>query len=116
MQTAARQSRPLARAGPGSIRDCIRASVHSSRMIEITREGEIAVLCLSHGKASALDLELCEALERAAAQAEESDARAIVLTGRGPIFSAGVDLKRIVVGGPSYVAEFLPALDAALLA
>lgn len=85
-------------------------------MIETTREGEIALLRLCHGKASALDLELCEALERAAAEAEDSGARAIVLTGRGPIFSAGVDLKRLVAGGPDYVAEFLPALDAALLA
>jgi hypothetical protein len=85
-------------------------------VIETTREGEIALLRLCHGKASALDLELCEALERAAAEAEDSGARAIVLTGRGPIFSAGVDLKRLVAGGPDYVAEFLPALDAALLA
>lgn len=37
----------------------------------------------------------------------------MVLTGAGPAFSAGVDLKRVVDGGGAYVAEFLPALDRA---
>lgn len=40
----------------------------------------------------------------------------MVLTGAGRGFSAGVDLKRIVAGGPAYVAEFLPALSSAFLA
>jgi enoyl-CoA hydratase len=33
-----------------------------------------------------------------------------VITGRGKIFSAGVDLFRVVDGGRDYVDEFLPAL------
>lgn len=37
-----------------------------------------------------------------------------MLTGAGGCFSAGVDLKRIVDGGPPYVAEFLPALSTAV--
>ncbi|MBK7644757.1 MAG: enoyl-CoA hydratase/isomerase family protein [Planctomycetes bacterium] len=84
-------------------------------MIERTQDGDVAVLTLCHGKASALDLEFCESLERAVAAEEDSPARAIVLTGRGAIFSAGVDLKRLLAGGAAYVDEFLPALDAALL-
>jgi len=54
----------------------------------------------------------------AALQAADSDPSvcAVVLTGSGPSFSAGVDLKRIVEGGPRYVERFLPALSAALLA
>jgi enoyl-CoA hydratase len=39
-----------------------------------------------------------------------------VLTGSGRSFSAGVDLKRIVDGGPPYVEKFLPALGVATLA
>ncbi len=84
-------------------------------MFERSQDAEVAILRLCHGKASALDLELCEALERAVADEERSSARAVVLTGTGGIFSAGVDLTRLVAGGPGYVARFLPALDALLL-
>jgi enoyl-CoA hydratase len=84
-------------------------------MIETTREGEVAVLRLCHGKSNALDLELCEALERALGVEERGDARALVLTGTGGIFCAGVDLRRLLAEGPSYVARFLPALDALFL-
>jgi enoyl-CoA hydratase/carnithine racemase len=45
-----------------------------------------------------------------------ADRAAVVLTGTGTVFSAGVDLRRIVEGGPEYVARFLPALTDALLA
>ena len=43
-------------------------------------------------------------------------ARAVVITGSGSVFSAGVDLQRIVAGGPSYVREFLPALSESFMA
>jgi enoyl-CoA hydratase len=43
-------------------------------------------------------------------------ARAVVITGSGSTFSAGVDLRRIVAGGPSYIREFLPALSDATMA
>jgi enoyl-CoA hydratase len=38
----------------------------------------------------------------------------VVLTGSGAIFSAGVDLYRVLDGGGAYLDAFLPALDAAL--
>ena len=68
----------------------------------------IAVLRLEHGKANVLDLELCNALVEAFDDAGE--ARAVVLTGAGRIFSAGVDLFRVVEEGRSYVEAFLPAM------
>ena len=77
-------------------------------MIEREERDGVVILRLAHGKASALDLELIEALERALDDA--ADARAVVLTGTGSIFSAGVDLFRVLDGGPEYVARFLPAL------
>jgi enoyl-CoA hydratase len=83
-------------------------------MIQSERRGEIALLRLAHGKASALDLELLNALEQAIERVAESDARALVLTGTGSIFSAGVDLFRVLRGKRAYLEEFLPALDAAL--
>ena len=79
-----------------------------------TRDG-VARLTLAHGKASALDLEFLVALDEALREEEASDERALVLTGQGSIFSAGVDLPRVLAGGRDYLREFLPALDAALL-
>ena len=55
-----------------------------------------------------LTTEFCDAL--AAAVKDAASARAIVITGRDRIFSAGVDLPRLADGGPAYAREFLPAL------
>jgi len=83
-------------------------------MLERTEHGNVAVLRLAHGKASALDLELLRAIDGAFAREQSSPSRAVVLTGTGSIFSAGVDLLRVLDGGRAYLAEFLPALDACL--
>jgi enoyl-CoA hydratase len=83
-------------------------------MIESERRGDIALLRLAHGKASALDLELLLALDAALAEVEASDARALVITGTGSIFSAGVDLFRVLEGKRGYLEKFLPALEDAL--
>ena len=68
----------------------------------------IAVLRIAHGKANVLDLELCNAIVEAFDDA--GGARAVVLTAAGRIFSAGVDLFRVVEEGRSYVEAFLPAM------
>lgn len=78
--------------------------------------GGIRVLRLNHGKVSAIDLELCEAIIAALDAARHGDARAVVITGTGSSFSAGVDLYRVINDGPDYGARFLPALDAMLRA
>ena len=83
-------------------------------MIELTEQGGVVVLRLGHGKANALSLEFCEALT--ARFAAVSSARAVVLTGTGHVFSAGVDLLRLTEGGASYVRKFLPALGTMLAA
>ena len=81
-------------------------------MIEVTRRAGVAVLRMTHGKANALDLELCETLTAQLNDCARSDAGALVVTGDGRMFSAGVDLVRIVDGGAAYVRAFLPALNA----
>lgn len=78
-------------------------------MIERELDDGILTLRLAHGKASAMDVELLEALGRELA--DIGDARALVLTGTGSILSAGVDLFRILDGGPAYVDRFLPLLS-----
>src|SRR5688500_14556724 len=85
-------------------------------MIERTDSNGIATLRLTHGKASALDLELVDGLARVIAEiAFSDDTRAVILTGTGPIFSAGVDLFRLTEGGDEYISRFVPALSRMLL-
>lgn len=83
-------------------------------MITVEERNAIAVVRLEHGKVNALDLELLRAITET--MNGLSDAAAVVLTGFDGIFSAGVDLRRIVAGGPPYIKEFLPALSEALVA
>jgi enoyl-CoA hydratase len=79
-------------------------------MIDLTVEDDIAVVTLKHGKANALDTELCTALVTCFDELVGQKARAVVLTGQGRMFSAGVDLVRATAGGADYLRTFLPAL------
>jgi enoyl-CoA hydratase len=74
---------------------------------EETQDG-VVTLRLAHGKANALDVELLEALIGSLDAA--ADARALVITAGGGIFSAGVDLFRLTDGGEAYVRRFFPLL------
>jgi enoyl-CoA hydratase len=69
--------------------------------------GDVAVLRIEHGRVGALDVELLNALAEAVAATD----RALVITGSGSCFSAGVDLRRILDGGRPYTAELLAALS-----
>jgi enoyl-CoA hydratase len=79
-------------------------------MIDSQINDGIAVLTMSHGKANALDIEFCDALAMRVSELRGSDVKAVVLTGQGKIFSAGVNLKRLSEGGADYIRRFLPAL------
>lgn len=83
-------------------------------MLDVEQLSEVTVLRLRHGPVNALDLELLQAITGAMSTVDQTVA--IVITGSGNAFSAGVDLQRIVQGGQSYVQEFLPALSAAFMA
>jgi enoyl-CoA hydratase len=76
-------------------------------VIEVAEHGDVAVVRLDHGKVNALDLELLLAFTDTMRRL--AGGPAVVLTGTGTVFSAGVDLRRIVDGGPPYVREYLPA-------
>jgi enoyl-CoA hydratase len=80
-------------------------------MIELSERGGIAVVTMAHGKANALDVEFCEALAAQFDKLRDAPTKAVVLTGQGRMFSAGVDLLRLSAGGAPYVRRFLPALN-----
>jgi enoyl-CoA hydratase len=81
-------------------------------VIDLTHRGNVTVLRMAHGKANALDLEFCEALTSQLDECQRSPSiGALVLTGTGRMFSAGVDLPRVVDGGAPYVRVFLPAVN-----
>jgi hypothetical protein len=68
-------------------------------MMDVKTEDGIATVTMRHGKANALDITLCEGLADCFDKLCASDARAVVLTGQGHIFSAGVDLLQVSAGG-----------------
>ena len=84
-------------------------------MVEHETCEDIALLRLAHGKVNAFDLELLEQISEKLDNLETSTYRALIITGSGETFSAGVDLFRVLEGGESYLKQFLPALTRALV-
>ncbi len=83
-------------------------------MLVMDRQDDgVVVLRLAHGKVNALDVELLEAI--IVAFGEVADTSAVVLTGAGSSFSAGVDLRRILGNDGAGTEYFLDALSRALL-
>lgn len=79
-------------------------------MIHREDQGAVTVLRFEHGKANAVDISLFSELCRQLEILEAQPPRAVVLTGSGNNFSAGVDLFQVVEGGPGYLRQFLPLL------
>ena len=80
-------------------------------MIEIQTQSNIATLTLDDGKVNVMDIEWCQLLSARLAELEQDDnVRAVVLTSGQRVFSAGVDLKRVVAEPPSYVQPFIDSL------
>ncbi len=81
-------------------------------MFEIRRENQLVTLVLAHGKVNAMDLQFCQKLRDLLYEMEDSrQCDAVILTGRGNVFSAGVDLVRLIGEDESYLDAFLPALS-----
>ena len=83
-------------------------------MIELTHHADIAILRMAHGKANAMSTEFCRSLTAHLEELRGGPARAVVLTGTGRMFSAGVDLPRLLDGGAPYIRDFLPVLNTML--
>jgi enoyl-CoA hydratase/carnithine racemase len=82
-------------------------------VIEIHTVEAVQVLTISAGRVNALDVQLLEELTYAVGELQSSGADALVVTGAGRAFSAGVDLNRVVEGGAGYTDRLIPALSEA---
>ena len=83
-------------------------------MIHREIRNQVAVIRLDHGKVNAIDIELFAALSDELVSLASHPVRAVVLTGTGKAFSAGVDLFRVLEGGKEYLEKFLPAFSIGL--
>ena len=79
-------------------------------MITTESRDHVTVVRLEHGKVNAFDIELMRGWVSELSRLEQADTRAVVLTGTGTVFSAGVELRRLTDGGRDYVKAFLPLL------
>ncbi|MEK6323911.1 MAG: enoyl-CoA hydratase/isomerase family protein [Acidobacteriota bacterium] len=80
----------------------------SSKTIQIEREGNVAVLRVDRPPANAIDLELANEFESSLAAIEASDeTHALILTGAGSCFSAGLDLKVVPTYDPAQQQEMV---------
>jgi len=80
-------------------------------MVDLEERGIVTILRMVAGKGNALNLEFASALADAVEELESGPAKAAIITGKGSVFGAGVDLPAMVEGGPDYVRRFLPLLQ-----
>jgi enoyl-CoA hydratase/carnithine racemase len=78
-----------------------------------TGTASVRVLTLSSGRVNALDVEVLEELAGSVRELQDSGNGPLVITGAGRVFSAGVDLNRVVDGGSDYTDRLVPALSEA---
>ena len=80
-------------------------------MIHLYRHETVTVVELAHGRVNTLDIELLDELTTNLNElATRTDVAAIVLTGSGKVFSAGVDLPRLLAEDVSYVRRLISGL------
>lgn len=82
---------------------------------KIDRDGDVAVVSLDDGKANALLVPEFEGLEGALDAVEQSNALAVVLTGRAGFFSAGLNLKALGAMSLEEKQELVSAMGRAVL-
>jgi enoyl-CoA hydratase len=83
-------------------------------MIEVGDQDGVTILRMAAGKANAMTIDFCELLTARFEKLNSSPTSAIVITGSGRVFSAGVDLLVLLDGGVPYIRKFLPALSTML--
>jgi enoyl-CoA hydratase/carnithine racemase len=84
-------------------------------MIDVREVGGVTVLTLASGKVNAMDVDLLSDLTSAVRDLERRNSAPFVLTGAGQTFSAGVDLVKLLEGGPDYAEALITALSTAFV-
>lgn len=84
-------------------------------MIEVERDGDVAVVTMSAPPVNAMGPELLDSI-RDTIGGLDGEVRAAVLTGRGRAFSAGVDLPGVLAGDEAHARRLVTALAEAFLA
>lgn len=79
-------------------------------MLEVERREAVDVLWLDRPPVNAADLDSLTAVADVLDGLVEDSDRPLVLTGRGPAFSAGADLHRVLDGDDAYAAAFVAGL------
>lgn len=81
-------------------------------MFEITELESICIIEMHHGKVNAMDIEFCEKFVRVLTDLRlDSDCHAVILTSKCRVFSAGVDLVRMLAEDHDYVDRFLDSIQ-----
>ncbi len=84
--------------------------------IKLTTEGSTAIVSLASDKVNALDPEVLGDLGQAVGFCEQDPGiTALVLTGEGPVFSAGLNVSDVLAHEPPYAAALLDALHETLI-
>jgi enoyl-CoA hydratase len=79
-------------------------------------DADIGVVRLARPPMNAMNLELLQDLEQVLVAAERSPARALILTGEGPAFSAGADLFEALEQGSEYIDATVRSLSSCFAA
>jgi enoyl-CoA hydratase len=83
--------------------------------MHVERERELAILHMQAGKANAMSPALVQRLFDLCGEVEASDARALVITGDGRAFSAGLALPDLIDLEPSVMRTFMDEFKRAML-
>lgn len=81
----------------------------SDAVLQTSRDGAVAILTLNRPeRRNALNIELCDAMAAASAEAVADGARAIVVTGEGSSFCSGADLTQVY--GQAFISSLYTML------
>lgn len=83
--------------------------------MQIERDGELSILRMHAGKANAMNPAMTRALVELCDQLEASDAQAVVITGDGRSFSAGLALPQLIDLDRATMRAFMADFNVAML-
>jgi len=88
----------------------------SFKRTKMSRVGRTTVLALASDKVNALDLEVLREIIAAVEYCEQDpETDALVLTGEGSVFSAGLNVNEVLANDKGYTDELLDTLNEALI-